>query len=177
MTDVHDNAINLWKNPAKLFGIYSLLVLLFFPQSAFPWDASGHRLIAAIAYSQLTPQVRHTVDNLTAQDDKGYPPLARFLYAATQPDKWRQSDGGESAPWHYLDTPWSVDGTPAIPAASPNLLSIMQQSENTLTSNQASDAQKARALAYVLHLAGDAHQPLHCINRINAQFPTRRSGW
>ena len=160
----------LWKNCTDTCHLL-MIAVLFLPQTAFPWDATGHRLIAAIAYSQLTPQVRQTVDKITAQGDQGYPPLARFLYAATQPDKWRQNDGGESAAWHYLDTPWSVDGTPAIPAAKPNLLSMMQQSENTLTNPQASSTQKARALAYVLHLAGDAHQPLHCINRINAQFP------
>ncbi len=155
---------------------YLVIAMLFFSGQAFSWDATGHRIIAAIAYSHLMPHVRNTVDYLTAIDDKGYSPLSRFLYLATVPDSWRQADGGQSAAWHYLNIPWSTDGFPITPATSPNLISVMQESENTLMSTHATDKQKVTALAYVLHLTGDAHQPLHCINRFSAQFPTGDRG-
>ncbi|HVV67560.1 MAG TPA: S1/P1 nuclease [Gammaproteobacteria bacterium] len=161
---------SLWKNHVDLLR-WLMIALLFISLPAFSWDATGHRVIAAIAYSQLTPEVKRRVDHLTAFNDKGYPSLSRFLYLAVEPDKWRQSDGGESASWHYLDTPWRIDATPVITVTTPNLLSSLQENVNILSSDQASAAQKARSLAYVLHLVGDAHQPLHCINRISRQFP------
>lgn len=65
---------------------------------SFAWDATGHRLVAAIAYDRLTPQTRARVDELLSHHPdyerlaRGAPddPVARaravFIAAATWPD-------------------------------------------------------------------------------------------
>lgn len=146
------------------------LLLCLFPLSTLAWDSSGHRLIATIAYNNLTSHAKQTIDAFTAMSDPGYPPRARFLYAATQPDKWRETNRNQS-PWHFINTPWSTDTTPTQPATTPNLLTILAQNQVLLANTTASPSQRAIALAFVLHLAADAHQPLHTINRFSQAFP------
>lgn len=148
-----------------------LFFLFFITQVAFCWDSTGHRIISAIAYADLTPKAKQKIDSLTLLLDPAYPPLARFLYVSTLPDKWRQNDKQKLSGWHFIDRPWSVDGTPTHPPQTPTLVDMMQENRAILTSTTHSDTEKARALAYVIHLTQDAHQPLHGINRFSREFP------
>ncbi len=154
----------------------TLLLLTLLTQPIFAWDSTGHRVISAIAYDHLTPNAKKTVDALTAISDPGYPPLMRFLYTSTLPDKWRQHDHGQSAAWHFIDTPWSTDETPTRPAAAPNLVDSLQTNQSLLKNPLATNAEKSTALAYVIHLTEDAHQPLHCIDRFSRAFPQGDKG-
>lgn len=49
----------------RFFGtIAAWTATLFLSSPAFGWNATGHRIVAAIAYDRLTPQVRAAVDEL-----------------------------------------------------------------------------------------------------------------
>lgn len=152
-----------------LWQLSTLLLLALMPLSACAWDSTGHRIIAAIAYDNLQPTAKAHVDQLSQILDKKYPPYSRFLYLSVLPDKWR-NDRPETAAWHFYNAPWSPDGLPAQAAATPNLITALEEmiAEIKVSPNP---KQQATDLAFIIHLLGDAHQPLHCINRISAKHP------
>jgi len=67
--------------------------------------------------------------------------------------------------WHFVDTPFSPDGTalPTIPV--PNAQTQIVAFRAVLSSSQP-DALKSYDLVWLLHLIGDVHQPLHATMRV-----------
>jgi hypothetical protein len=127
---------------------------------------------------------------------------AIFMIAATWPDEIKSdkayhSDGsqnGDRPPndpsakqnvgytdkarhkyWHFIDTPFSEDGTalPAIP--DPNAEERIGVLRAALASN-GKDSLKSYDLSWLLHLVGDVHQPLHCATRASASQPDGDAG-
>lgn len=73
--------------------------------------------------------------------------------------------------WHYKDLGFSTDGTPVDPPKVPNAATAIKQFRATLASPRASAALKSYDLAWLLHLVGDVHQPLHATSRFTADMP------
>ncbi len=155
----------------KILKYQIILYLALLPIVSYAWDGSAHKVIAAIAYSQLTPAARQSIDQLTQIVDPGYPPTARFLYIAPLADRWRKTGENNGKISHFTNQPWSPDGTPTTPGPSPNLVAMIGQNISIYTSSNASAHEKAIALVYLVHLMADAHQPLHCSNRFTKEFP------
>ncbi|MBS0352024.1 MAG: S1/P1 nuclease [Proteobacteria bacterium] len=153
-----------------LFGVNSFLLVLLFPTFSYAWDPTGHKIVAAIAYAHLTSVAKAEIDRITEAGDPGYPALTRFLYAAPLPDIWRNNNSVNSS-WHFYNEPWSIDGTPGLPAADSNFVTALFHNVAILNNPTADFNQKYVALAWVEHLVADAHQPLHCINRFSKDFP------
>jgi hypothetical protein len=80
--------------------------------------------------------------------------------------------------WHFIDLPFSPDGTELAPPDSPNALTQIRRFRDTLSSS-ASDDVKSYDLVWLLHLVGDAHQPLHATSRFSERCPkaTRAEIW
>lgn len=70
--------------------------------------------------------------------------------------------------WHFVDIPFSTDGTklPAIPV--PNAETQIDAFRAVLASDQP-DELKSYDLVWLLHLIGDVHQPLHATARITQE--------
>lgn len=153
-----------------------ILLLLAWMPAAEAWGNTGHQLIAIIAYRQLTPAAREKVDRLTAVLFKDKNPSARFLRASTWPDQLRYQDVTAFNHWHFIDYPWSVDGVATRPPANENVVWALNQSIQTLSSHKARYQQQAWFLAFFIHFTGDAHQPLHCINRFSRAHPNGDQG-
>lgn len=157
-----------------------LLCLLATPAAA--WNAAGHRIGAALAWQEMTPPVRQQVAGLLAQHPaharwidalkRGAggtvpDPAAIFAEASTWPDELRRE--GERDPavthrdWHYVN--WPANG-PASPDASRGgrLDQEIGRQAVLLGQDQLAPAKRAEALAWLLHLVGDAHQPLHVVS-------------
>lgn len=125
-----------------------------------------------------------------------------FMIAATWPDQIRNDpeykddgpNGGNTPPegpeaarnigygdhlrhkyWHFIDVPYSQDGTPLPPVPSPNAETQIKAFRAAIHAN-ASDDVKAYDLAWLEHLVGDVHQPLHAITRVSANSPTGDAG-
>lgn len=150
---------------------YYLMLALFYLTPIFAWDATGHRLIALIAYQRLRPEVRTQIDQLTYLSDPQYPPLQRFLYASIWPDLIKGKKATRQNQWHFISLPYSADGTPTRPPPSENLIWAIQRSENILTNANTKPRKKTIYLRFLAHFVGDAHQPLHCIDRYSQQYP------
>jgi hypothetical protein len=77
--------------------------------------------------------------------------------------------------WHFIDTPFTTDGTtlPAIP--TPNAQERIALFRTVLASTSA-DPLKSYDLTWLLHLVGDVHQPLHASTRVSSTDPNGDSG-
>ena len=77
------------------------LALTFVPTDALAWGAQGHRLVARIAETRLTPQTQAEVDRLLAAE-----PDPTLHAIAPWADQLRAKDpdlGKRSAGWHYVN--------------------------------------------------------------------------
>ncbi|CAN5268524.1 S1/P1 nuclease [soil metagenome] len=185
--------------------IKTLLLLAFvfiFALPAFAWDDTGHKLTAYIAWQQMTPDVREKVTKilLSAPEDSDlsvfYLPGSRsdeakrlelFMIAATWADIVRDRDFKvryekyHHSNWHYADTFWTIENGQVKILPNPNedggkAVEKLFDFEKVLKDADASNADKAIALAWVLHLGGDIHQPLHTSGRVTEIEPKGDQG-
>ncbi|WP_050420641.1 S1/P1 nuclease [Bradyrhizobium tropiciagri] len=87
------------------------------------------------------------------------------------------SDHNQHAYWHFKDTNFSPDGT-SLPATDPvDFVTQLKVMIAALPANSgASDDIRSYDLVWILHLVGDAHQPLHAAARYTMQIPDGDAG-
>ena len=173
----------------------AVMILPIAPRAALAWDDLGHMVITRIAWSQLTPRTRERLIAMLMQApaDAGIaelrPPAADSLsdlmfaaYASTWPDIIRRPEPAarhayHCGPWHYINYFWSVgpDGNAVASATllpdSVNIVTELERQSRIVRDSAASGADRAVALAWVLHLAGDIAQPLHASSRVTPEEP------
>lgn len=159
-----------------------LLLVLLLPGPAAAWNAHGHRLIAAIAWQQMSPSARTACSELLARHpdhadwqrrSRSTAPEAIFSEAATWADAIRDDpryydegrdpalppppgliDNRRHKHWHYVDRDAHGQRQKGeLDRRSEALLRLLQDDR---------DSERAVwALPWLLHLIGDLHQPLH----------------
>lgn len=187
------------KHIAHLLLLTAVTLCFAFPARA--WDDVGHKIAAYIAWQQMTPEVRDKVIKilLAAPEDaqlstffipeggRSDETLKRefFMLAATWPDIVRERSFANRykkyhhSNWHYSDTFWrTVDGkVEMVNSSEENGKAMDELGDLTKTlRSDASDAQKAIAIAWLEHLVGDIHQPLHASGRITDLEPKGDQG-
>jgi hypothetical protein len=125
------------------------------PAPALAWGKTGHRVIAAIADTQLSGLARAHVEQILG-------PGESLDEAANWPDEMRSAPGEfwqkTSVPWHYMDFNGIVyDRAPPEGDA----FEALNHFTAVLKDPKASLADKQTALRFIVHLVGDLHQPLH----------------
>lgn len=128
---------------------------------AHAWGPLGHRLVARLAEDGLTVQARAEVDRLLRGETD--PSLAGI---ASWADELRGSDpdlGRRSAPWHYVNLGESGCRYEAARDCRDGacIVAALDEQARILADHTRSDAARQQALKFVVHLAGDAHQPMH----------------
>jgi S1/P1 Nuclease len=79
--------------------------------------------------------------------------------------------------WHYMDIGFSTDGTPVKPPDPVNAVSQIKALAKGLSpSSGLPDSVRSYDLVWLLHLVGDAHQPLHATARFFADLPDGDQG-
>jgi len=73
--------------------------------------------------------------------------------------------------WHFIDLPFSTDGSPLIEPKPPNAETRIELFTQTIASETANDDVKSYDLSWLLHLVGDIHQPLHATSRFSHDLP------
>jgi len=159
-----------------------LLTIVVLPLPVLAWNIPGHMLSGAIAYQVLQQENPPTIEKVTAvlkkhpwyanqwqarlQDvpvaDHG---LVLFMQAARWPDDIRMRDKQHHrGPWHYINWPFKPGGQPAtVHMKEPepvNILTALAENEGVVK-NENDPEPKAITLAWLFHLVGDIHQPLH----------------
>lgn len=154
------------------------MIIILLPSSAFSWSSFEHKIIVQIAYDHLTPKTKLIVNHLTKVLDRKYTATPRLYYAAIWPDLLiSQDDVTAFRYWHFIDYPYSNDGTKTQPfLRKNNVVWAIGQAQHVLISSKATTIEKSLALRFLLHLVGDAHQPLHCISRFSKKLPNGDGG-
>jgi hypothetical protein len=70
--------------------------------------------------------------------------------------------------WHFIDVPFSPDGTATQPPDFVNAQTQIEAFRAALKSADVSDAVKSYDLVWLEHIVADVHQPLHCVSRFDA---------
>ncbi len=125
-------------------------MVLATPEAA-AWGPTGHRVVAEIAWQQVSPKTRRALGKIL-----GAHTLAE---RSTWPD-WIRSDPTQShtAPRHYMSIP--DDGAVGEPE-EPHILWAIEQAEVALADTGRETSERLEALSWLVHLVGDVHQPLH----------------
>jgi hypothetical protein len=140
---------------------------LFLPSPALAWWDYGHKSVATIAYAELTPQAKREIARLIAHSAELDTPECKIRSledAAYWPDCIRVYNErfNYTFPWHYQDIdvcrPFDIkegckDGSCVTAQIARNL--------KLLADRKLPMRERLIALAFVAHLLGDLHQPLH----------------
>jgi hypothetical protein len=107
--------------------------------------------------------------------------LTAAMFRPTPPrrDRTGYTDKARHKYWHFVDKPFSDDGTPTQPEKDPNAQTQIPIMRTALGSVSDSDAAKDLAsydLVWLEHLVGDAHQPLHATTRFTQDLPDGDAG-
>jgi hypothetical protein len=125
------------------------------PSPALAWGKTGHRVVAAIADTQLSGLARAHVREILGGAES-------LDEAANWPDEMRSAPGQfwqkTATPWHYV-TLNGITYDHAPPEG--DALQALGHFRDVLRDPSASLADKQLALRFVVHLVGDLHQPLH----------------
>jgi S1/P1 nuclease len=168
------------KNRPRTFQSAIAFVVVFLilctPTLSLGWGAGGHMMTASIAFSRLNPRAKAKANELLAIKIDPASITAKslnFVNAAHWPDDLRPfSEFDKFKPLHFIDQPFSTDGT-ALPAGVPepdNIVKALEDNVNILKTSSDKNAQ-AQALRFIIHFVGDIHQPLHCATRVSSANP------
>lgn len=144
---------------------------------ASAWDSLGHMLVAQIAWNQLTPKAREALTESIIRFNtakKGDWPDDQASYDAVTAACWMDDirsfrEKYDFGKWHYINLPFTHDGLPAPDGESePNVVWGIQRCADIISGKAEDPAiDRDQALAMLIHLIGDVHQPLHTTNRNN----------
>lgn len=154
--------------PRDTLALIALAALLAAAPLAWAWGALGHRLVGALAQRHLTPAAQAQVDELLAGEPD--PTLAGVAMWA---DDMRNADPERfkaTSKWHYINAQGGGCGFD-VARDCPDGNCVVVQIERQLAilrDRTQPIAARRDALKFVVHLVGDAHQPMHAGNRTDA---------
>jgi hypothetical protein len=143
---------------------------LMTPPATHAWNALGHEIVAQIAYDQLTPKMKRSLNRYNRSLDQIYF-AENWLKASVWLDNVRCLKNGSFNAMHYIDLGYSEDGTQLPPTPKINAISAITESMETLHRARVSEIKKGIALRILLHVVGDIHQPFHATSKVSRQFP------
>src|SRR5262245_20040914 len=169
-----------------------LTAIMAVSRTAGAWNIPGHMLSGAIAYQVLQQENPPTIEKVKAVLKK-HPwhanqwqtrlrdtPVADrdmvlFMQAARWADDIRTNAKQQHrALWHYINWPFKPDGQPvSVQTREPesvNILTAMAENQR-IVANDNDPGRKAIALAWLFHLVGDTHQPLHTAQLFTVDYP------
>ena len=139
---------------AALMGLYSLPV--------WSWGQEGHRIIAKIAYDNLTPKAKKSIDRVIGT--KGMIFYANWADEIKSDNIYPQSikDG-----WHYQDFDGGMsdslvaDALTHYPAEGGNMFRVLDSLEVEMAGERISKINTNHILWFLVHLSGDRYCPMH----------------
>lgn len=137
------------------------LLGLVLAQPAFAWGPLGHRIVARVAEAQLSPEARAQVFRLLRDQN------ARHLSdVAVWADDLRDTDPAlfkRTSRLHFVNihSPDCLYDPPRDCANGQCVVAAIAHYSTILGDRSRPDAERAQALAFVVHFVADVHQPLH----------------
>jgi S1/P1 Nuclease len=194
LRSVAGSALRIARRAVLLLAV--LIVAAATPAAA--WDFPTHAAVARIAWDQLTPAARAEAARLLAaaptDSDLGPAALAgegsaeerarrHFVSAAYWPDVVRDAavparqERYHHSDWHWVNLFFDMGGPGGTPRDRTDLppegriVTQLGALSKRLADPNAANADRAIALAWIEHLTGDLHQPLHATARVTEHSP------
>ncbi|MFN3726300.1 MAG: S1/P1 nuclease [Allosphingosinicella sp.] len=145
--------------------------LLAFSTPAAAWWEYGHETVARIALEEASPAARAEVRRMLRQGallDTPTCPIATVGQAAEWADCVRAMGDRFSytAPWHYQNVNVCRPFDQSSACANGNCVSAQVERNFRLLKDRALPRrERLQALLFLIHFAGDLHQPLHAGDR------------
>jgi len=118
------------------------------------WGYKGHRAVATIAQKHLTANTAYAVS--------AYLKGESMADVSTWADEHRNPTTGK---WHFLNLPLGLNHQQFVDfvnqQSNDNVYGAILKEEAILKDQSSTPDQKNSALKYLIHLVGDAHQPMH----------------
>ena len=160
-----------------------LLLALFSISQAFAWWDSSHMAVAQIAEIRLSPRAKFHAEELISVFSGYYPSSADFVTASCWADDIKDGFFDFSS-WHKQLIPYDPDQILnmdqkeqiSVKAKEKGLEQGIQKCIETLKNPKANFYDKGIALRILIHLAADAHMPLHCATLYSNRFPDGDKG-
>ena len=133
----------------------SLIVLTI---ALVSWGQKGHKAIATIAEKHLTTNTKNIVNTYLKGE------------TMSEASTWADEIGDDpkykkTASWHYINLPLGLTKEQftdyVIKQDKDNVYTAILKAEANLKDKTLSLDQKNEALKFLIHLVGDAHQPMH----------------
>jgi hypothetical protein len=174
----------------------ALLLAAALPSStALAWSRSGHMVSAAIAYDELNAQDRRVLERVVALAEK-HPDRGAFEVAVSGANgeergrriflelaRWSDDIRGgvyDHPTWHYWSLPIVDPASPPakIPEDVPegSAYEAFALNASVAADPRAPAGERAIALAWIFHLVGDMHQPLHSVSQVSKRLPAGDRG-
>lgn len=135
-------------------------VCLIVPSPIFAWGMTGHRVIAEIAQQNISKETAQEIDLLLDSI-----PMA---YWANWPDFIKSDKTGKwdhTHVWHFVNAPGNLSKEDYISSirsvTQQSLYSELPRLVDILKNKSSSQEDRWEALVFIIHLIGDAHQPMH----------------
>jgi S1/P1 Nuclease len=146
--------------------ISSLIVcaaLLASPTRCFAWGEVGHRIVARIAASQLTPAARANVARILGVQNTPAAVANALGDAAEWPDAVARAKYTQTVVWHFIDLGVKPNAAKdGLLWANPDTaFARIVKFFGTIKARARDELERASDLKFLVHLVGDIHQPLH----------------
>jgi hypothetical protein len=168
---------------------FTILLAFCVTTPAQAWNALGHRVVADIAWEQLTPERRTEIVDILRRHPRFDEDFAKQMPADVDEDRWifqqaavwpdiARGFKGEDLKtynrptWHYVNFPLfegeerpllgvnlSTDYPTPLDPGKWNVVQAVKHCLATL-GGDSSPSDKALAYCWLFHLLGDLHQPL-----------------
>ncbi len=178
-----------------------LILLLTIQAKLFAWSEVGHMISGAVAYKRIQATHPHLLPamlkmlkanpyyakfwkkEISERELKGEEEeMFLFMKAGTWADDARRDKsvypkGFNSIQnqWHYINYPLSFDNTKGEEAKPVNVLSALEK-QLFEVKKKSPTTSAGEAIAWVVHLVGDMHQPLHTTALFSKKYPKGDKG-
>lgn len=144
------------------FVLFCLIGMSMYSVPAFGWGQEGHRVIAKIAYDNLTPKARKSVDKILGKRGMIY--WANWADEIKSDNIYPQSikDG-----WHYQNLESGLSDSAIVamvmdcPKEGGRLFFVHDSLVYNMAAERVYDSNRDHTLRFIVHLSGDLYCPVH----------------
>lgn len=143
-----------------MFRSFLVVATLFCSIYGYSWGVTGHRVVAEIAQNNLSHRAKKNLKKMIGNQ--------KLAYYANWPDFIKADTTGvwkSSEQWHYVNIPPQASLQTFTDSLrlqkAPNLYTQIQVMTSQLKDKNTQPKDREIALRFLIHLVGDAAQPLH----------------
>lgn len=140
-----------------------LAALLWSPSPCFAWGEVGHRIVARIAASQLTPAARANIAKILGVQNTPTAVANALADAAEWPDAVARAKYTQTAVWHFIDLGVKPNAAKdgVLWSSADTAFARIVKYFSTVKARAPDELERGSDLKFLVHLVGDVHQPLH----------------